>query len=211
MVHPTKQPEDIKTIQTALTLIENERGKLLARQSEHADKRRALAFDAHAGDERASKLFERLQHEALKIEAQIDGLNEALAEGQRRLISAQDREQQQRNAAKADALLKVLARFTKAGREVEQALTALVNSSRAMRTALNELHAGGVVNPRHEVVDALGFRALSTRLRETIWGNHFRPLGHDDRRDFGDLITSWSATIERTITAQLGERTDEAA
>ena len=86
-----------------------------------------------------------------------------------------------------------------------------MRSSQEMRSALNELHAGGINNPRHEVIDGLGYRALATELRKTIWANHFRPMGHNDRRNFGDLITSWSSAIEHTITAQLGERTDEAA
>jgi hypothetical protein len=170
-----------------------------------------LAFDAHAGDEQASKIFDRLQREALEIETQIDGLNEALAEGQRRLAFAQEREQQRQNAIKADALLKVLARFTKAGHEVERSLTTLVNSSREMVATLSELHAGGIPNVRFEVLDSLGFRALSCRLRESAWGKQFRPIGFDDRRNFPDLVSAWTAAIEHAINSQLGERTDEAA
>ena len=201
----------VKMIEAAVALLERERTKFLDRQAQHGEKKRALAFDAHAGDAEASKLLDQLQREAAEIEIQISNINAALAEGQNRLLVAKAREQQQQNAIQAAALRQVLARFTASGREVENALTALVRSSKEMRTALNELHAGGINNPRHEVIDGLGYRALAGRLRETIWRNHFRPLGHDDRRDFGDLITSWSATIERTITAQLGERTDEAA
>ena len=201
----------VEMIEKTLVVLDHEHNNLLARQAQHADKRKALAYDAHVGDVGASKLLDRLQREAAEIEIQISNIDAALAEGQNRLVVAKAKEKQERDAVKAGELRKVLARFTASGREVENALTALVRSSKEMRTALNELHAGGAANPRHEVVDALGFRALSTRLRESIWGNHFRPLGHDDRRDFGDLITSWSATIERTITAQLGERTDEAA
>jgi hypothetical protein len=201
----------VKMIEAAVALLERERTKFLDRQAQHGEKKRALAFDAHAGDAEASKLLDQLQREAAEIEIQISNINAALAEGQNRLLVAKAREQQQQNAIQAAALRQVLARFTASGREVEQAVAALVSSSRAMRTALNELHAGGVANPRHEVVDALGFRALSTRLRETIWGNNFRPLGHDEKRNFADLIAAWSAAIEGAITMQLGERTDEAA
>jgi hypothetical protein len=202
---------DVKMIEKTLAVLEREREKYLARQAEHADKRKALAYDAHVGDAGASKLLDRLQREAVEIEIQISNIDAARAEGQNRLLVAKAREQQERDAVKAAELRKVLARFTASGREVENALTALVRSSKEMRTALNKLHAGGVANPRHEVVDALGFRALSTRLRETIWGNNFRPLGFDERRDFAGLIASWSAAIEGAITMQLGERTDEAA
>jgi hypothetical protein len=201
----------VKMIEAALALLEGERNKFLDRQAQHSDKRRALAFDAHAGDAEPSKLLDQLQREAVEIQTQIDGISDAIAEGQRRLVLARAREQEEQNAIKAEALRKVLGRFTVAGRELENALMTLVRSSREMRNALNDLHAGGIHNPRHEVVDGLGYRALATALRQCIWANHFRPLGHDDRRNFADLIASWSAAIEHAITAQLGERTDEAA
>ena len=144
------------------------------------------------------------------MQSQINSVNDAIAEGQRRL-ALRAREQREQNRIKAEALLKVLGRFTAAGRDLENALMTLVRSSREMRSALNDLHAGGIHNPRHEVIDGLGYRALATELRKTIWANHFRPLGHDDRRSFADLITSWSSAIERTITSELGDRTHEAA
>ena len=201
----------VKKIEAALALLERERNEFLDRQAQHGDKRRALAFDAHAGDAEASNLLDQLQREAVEIQTQIDAINDAMTEGQRRLVLARAREQQERNAIKAEALRKVLGRFTGAGRELEQAVASLVRSSQEIRNALNDLHAGGIHNPRHEVIDGLGYRALATELRKTIWANHFRPLGHDDRRNFADLITSWGSAIERAITVQLGERTDEAA
>jgi hypothetical protein len=170
-----------------------------------------LAYDAHVGDAGASKLLDRLQREAAEIEIQISNINAAFAEGQTRLLVAKAREQQERDAVKAAQLREVLRRFTAAGVELEQAVATLVRSSKEMRSALNDLHAGGIHNPRHEVIDGLGYRALATELRKTIWANHFRPLGHDDRRNFADLISSWGAAIEHAITSQLGERTDEAA
>jgi hypothetical protein len=201
----------VKMIEAALVLLEGERSNLLDRQAQHGDKRKALAFDSHSGDAKARKLLDELQHEAAEIEIQIRNIDAARAEGQSRLLVAEALEQQERDAVKAAELRKVLARFTASGREVENALAALVRSSKEMRTALNELHAGGISSLRHEVVDALGFRALSTRLRETIWGKNFRPLGFDEKRDFADLIASWSAAIEGAITMQLGKRTDAAA
>jgi len=200
-----------KMIEATLALLEHERNKFLDRQAQHADKRRALAFDAHAGDAEAIKLLDQLQREAVELQTQIDGINDAITEGQRRLVLARARERQEQNGIKAEALRQVLGRFTAAGRELENALTALVRSSREMRSALNDLHAGGIHFPRHEVIEGLGYRALATELRKTIWANHFRPLGHDDRRNFADLIASWSTAIERAITAQLGGQTDEAA
>jgi hypothetical protein len=46
----------VELIETALALIEGERSKLLDRQAQHADKRRALAFDAHAGEPHPHRL-----------------------------------------------------------------------------------------------------------------------------------------------------------
>jgi hypothetical protein len=201
----------VELIERTLVLLAHERGELLDRGAQRADKRKALAFDSHSGDAKARKLLDELQHEAAEIEIQIRNIDAALAEGQNRLLVAKAHEQQERDAVKAAELRKVLARFTASGREVENALATLVRSSKEMRTALNELHAGGINNPRHEVIDGLGYRALACRLRETIWAPHFRPLGFDERKNFADLIASWSVAIEGAITMQLGERTDEAA
>jgi hypothetical protein len=200
----------VELIDRTLTLLAHERSKLLDRQAQHADKRKALAFDSHSGDAKARKLLDELRHEAAEIEIQISNIDAAFAEGQTRLSVAKARERQERDAEKAAELRKVLARFTASGREVEQALATVVRSSHEMQTALNELHAGGV-GPRFEAVDALGFRALSTELRRSLWGNHFRPLGSDEKRHFADLIASWSAAIEGAIAMQFGTQTDEAA
>ena len=45
--------QSAKMIEATLALLEHERNKFLDRQAQHADKRRALAFDAHAGDAEA--------------------------------------------------------------------------------------------------------------------------------------------------------------
>jgi hypothetical protein len=212
MVTATTQREDsVKMIEQALALMEAERVKLLDQRTQHDEQERRLAFDARLGSAEAGKLLVQLRHEKSKVQSQINSIDAANDEGQRRLVLARAREQEEQNGIKAEALRKVLGRFTAAGRELENALMALVRSSQEMRRALRDLHAGGIHNPRHEVIDGLGYRALATELRKTIWANHFRPLGHDDRRNFADLITSWGSAIEHAITAQLGERTDEVA
>ena len=42
--------QSAELIEKVLALVERKRNKALDRQTEHADKRRALSFDAHAGD-----------------------------------------------------------------------------------------------------------------------------------------------------------------
>ena len=209
-MNATAQRKDsVKIIEQALMLMEAERVKLLDQRTQHDEQERQLAFDARLGSTEASKLLDQLRRQKSRMQSQIDSIDAAKNEGQRRLVHARAREQQARDAVKAAELRKVLARFTVSGREVENALTALVRSSHELRTALNELHAGGISSPRHEVIDALGYRGLQSKLRETIWANHFRPLGFEDRRNFSDLVAAWSAAIEGAIAMQLGERTDE--
>jgi hypothetical protein len=200
----------VELIEKTLAVMEAERINLLDQQTQHDEQERRLAFDARLGSAEAGKLLGQLLREKSKMQNQIDSIDAAKDEGQRRLAHARALRQQAENAVKAEALRKVLARFTASGREVEQAVATVVRSSHEMRTALNELHASGV-GPRFEAVDALGFRALSTELRRSLWGNHFRPLGSDEKRHFVDLIASWSAAIEGAITMQFGAQTDEAA
>src|SRR6516164_4083135 len=134
----------VELIEKTLVVMEAERAKLLGQRTQHDEQERRLAFDARLGSAEAGKLLGQLLREKSEMQSQIDSIDAATNEGQRRLAHARVREQQDQNAIKAEALRKVLARFTAAGHEVEQALAALVRSSKEMRTALNALHAGGV-------------------------------------------------------------------
>jgi hypothetical protein len=211
MVTATTQREDsVKMIEQALALMEAERAKLLDQQTQHDEQERRLAFDARLGSAEASKLLDQLRREKSKMQSQIDSIDAAMAEGQRRLVVARAHEQQKQNAIQAAALRKVLTKFSAAGRELDEAMAKVVSSSHELRSALHELHGHGIDRPRPEMIDALGFRALATGLRQTIWAPHFEAIGFHDRKNFGDLIASWSSSIDRAITAQFGGQADEA-
>jgi hypothetical protein len=76
-----------------------------------------------------------------------------------------------------------------------------VRASAEAQSALRDLHAGGIKHPRKELIDVLGYRAVVTALRNTIWAARFEPLGPNDRKNFGDLFASWSSQIEGVIAA----------
>jgi hypothetical protein len=79
---------DVKMVEKTLAVLTHARSEFLDRQAQHADKRKALAYDAHAGDAGANKLLDRLQREAAEIEIQISNIDAALAEGRNRLLVA---------------------------------------------------------------------------------------------------------------------------
>src|SRR6516162_8532214 len=73
----------------------------LAADKAQAEKRRAVAFDAHAGDGSASKLLDGLHREAAELESRIIGLDDAVAEARRRLEQAYEYEAREADRAKA--------------------------------------------------------------------------------------------------------------
>src|SRR6516164_5268024 len=102
----------VELIEKTLAVMEAERINLLDQQTQHDEQERRLAFDARLGSAEAGKLLGQLRREKSKMQGQIDSIDAAKDEGQRRLVLARAREQEEQNAVKAEALLKVLARFT---------------------------------------------------------------------------------------------------
>ncbi len=87
----------------------------------------------------------------------------------------------------------------------------LIRASVEARSALLDLHAGGISHPRKELIDALGYRAICTGLRQTIWAPRFEPTNPNDRKTFSGLFAAWGAQIESAIAALADERTDRGA
>src|SRR6516225_8352798 len=123
----------VEMIEKTLAVMEAERVKLLDQRTQHDEQERRLAFDARLGSAEAGKLLDQLRREKSKMQGQIDSIDAAKDEGQRRLLQARHKQQQAENAVKAAGLREVLSRFRAAGVEIEGALTTLVRSSHQLR------------------------------------------------------------------------------
>jgi hypothetical protein len=195
----------------ALQRFEREKAALLARQAKLTDKRRVNAFDAANGDVAAGKLLDGLHREVAELQSRLDSLDDAIREGQRRLALAHQCAARDVERAKAKALQQTLAKFTQAGLALDKALEVMVWAGNEMRAAITEMNQLGCTHPSHAQLESLGALALRTALTRTGWARYFERVSPVDAKTFAGLVASWSATVERQITAKLGEPTKEEA
>ena len=152
----TKETPTVANAEAMLARFERERADLVERKAALAEKRRAVAFDAHAGDGSASKLLDGLHREAAELESRIIGLDDAVAEARRRLEQAHEYEAREADRAKAVELRAALKQFVEHGAGVDAALEVLIESCNGMERALVEIHRCGSAFPSDAQLLSLG-------------------------------------------------------
>jgi hypothetical protein len=203
------KPTTVAIAEQMLQRFERDRSELVERRAALAEKRRALAFDAHAGDAAAVKQLDNLNREDGELKTKIASVDDAVAEARRRLDQARDAEARATEREKVKALRSALARFVDAGKGCDSALEVLVASSTAMRDALTQINRLGCSHPSHAQLDSLGAIALRTALTATAWTRYFERVGPTERKTFAGLVATWATMVERHITSRLGD--EEAA
>jgi hypothetical protein len=190
-----------------LARFERERAELVERKAALADKRRSVAFDAHAGDGSASRLLDGLHQQAVELESRIAGLDDAIAEASRRVERARENEAREQDRERAMMLRQALASFTEAGKGCDAALALLISASTDLRNSITIMNRLGCTHPSHTQLDALGAIALRTALTDTAWVRYFERVSPVERKTFAGLVAAWSAQVERKIAAL--EQTNE--
>ena len=209
----TKETPTVANAEAMLARFERERADLVERKAALAEKRRAVAFDAHAGDGSASKLLDGLHREAAELESRIIGLDDAVAEARRRLEQAHEYEAREADRAKAVELRAALKQFVEHGAGVDAALEVLIESCNGMERALVEIHRCGSAFPSDAQLLSLGSRVLIAALSKTTFRREFPAVPPLERnRTMSAIVQQWSDTVERNIRERLGQiETIEAA
>jgi hypothetical protein len=202
--------QSISTIEKALADLTAKRESVVARAAVIADQRKVLGFISLVGhDKDATAKLEKLNTEASAVAGALEGLDGAIAEGQKRLAVARAAEADRADQAEARELAEQLEIFIAAGNEVDAALETLVEAPRRMQRALQKMHDLGAPRPDHRQFSILSKEALMTALLRTPWAQEFRPLPTAQRRRFADLTASWAAGIRSRITPRLSATTTE--
>jgi hypothetical protein len=205
---PTNQTPSVASAEQMLQRFERERMELIERKAALADKRRNVAYDAHAGDGSASKLLDGVHREAVELEARIAGLDDAIAEAKHRLEAAQQDEARAVDRAKAVELRAALKRFVEHGAGVDAALEVLIESCNGMERALVEMHRCGSTFPSDAQLQSLGGRVLLAGLSKTPFRRNFETVPPLERnRSMARITQQWSDTVERSIQQRLGDQT----
>ena len=209
----TKETPTVANAEAMLARFERERADLVERKAALAEKRRAVAFDAHAGDGSASKLLDGLHREAAELESRIIGLDDAVAEARRRLEQAHEYEAREADRAKAVELRAALKQFVEHGAGVDAALEVLIESCNGMERALVEIHRCGSAFPSDAQLLSLGSRVLIAALSKTTFRREFPAVPPLERnRTMSAIVQQWSGTVERNIQQRLEQpETIEAA
>jgi hypothetical protein len=207
-----KKIESVLDIENALAKLTAKRASVVARSEEIAGRRKVLGFISLVGnDKEATAELEKLNTEASAVAGALDGLDGAIAEGQRRLAVAQAAEAQQADQAEARELAEQLEIFVARAEEIDRALEILVTAPQKMQQALQKMHDLGAPRPDHRQFTTFSRDCLLTALRKTPWGQEFPILPVSQRRRFADLTASWAAGIRSRIAPRLASTTTEKA
>ena len=213
MSKPNKQiAVAVANAEQMLARFERERADLVERKAALAEKRRAVAFDAHSGNDAAAKLLDGVHRETLELESRITGLDDAIAEARRRLEQAREHEARATDRAKAVELRAALKRFVEYGASVDAALEVLISSCNGMAESLDAMHRCGSNFPSDAQLQSLGGRVLLAGLSKTPFRRNFETLPPLERnRTMSMVVRQWSDTVERSIQQRFGGQSNEAA
>jgi len=208
MNKPTKQTPNVVNAEQMLARFERERAGLVERKAALADKRRNVAYDAHAGDGSASKLLDGVHQEAVELESRITGLDDAITEARHRLEAAQQHEARAADRERALQLRDALKRFVEHGAGVDAALDVLIESCNGMQEALTAMHRCGSTFPSDAQLLSLGSRVLIAALSRTPFRREFPAVPPLERnRSMAAIVQQWSDAVERSIQQRLGDQT----
>jgi hypothetical protein len=201
--YANKEQITVTEAEATLSRFEAERLGVVERKTALADKRRQIAFDALSGDKSASKLLDGLHREAVELESRVVSVNDAIAEAQRRLEQARQREQKEANKQRALQVRQVLAELVEGLGLCGKALDLFVGGANKADAALEALHRLGCAYPSRDQVRVYGALAIHTALMQSaLWAREVgRHLAPNERKTFDELKVQWHDMVERNAVA----------
>jgi hypothetical protein len=204
----TKQIDAVAAAEATLSGFQKQKDALLDKQTMLAERRRVAAYDAHTqGD---VKLIDGLAEEGVRLDHRIAGINDAIAEAERRLQQAQDHAAREVEREQAKELLEHLKQFRQYGDQVDRALQVLVLATVGLENTLTEINRCGSSFPSQAQLLSLGGRVLLAAMSKTPFRRNFETLPPLERdRSMAAIVEQWCTTVERSITQKLGGTKDK--
>ena len=203
--------QNVANAEALLARFEREREDLIARKAALADKRRNIAYDAHASsDSGSSKLLDGVHREAVTLESRISGLDDAITEARRRLEQAREHETKAANRAQALAIrqewIEAAADFT----ALDQGLGLAADAACRLYERYGKMQQHGFKPPPQltlmladVVVSALMAMPKPLWQQFNYQGLEYLPPGR--RRSAASLRGAWGPQVERHVQQQLGD------
>jgi hypothetical protein len=202
---------DLTKAEKIVADLERKREACVARGTELADERGALAFAAHANNDAKAKARLEAIHDAIsKHASELSSLDAALRSASERLERARQAEATKADRETAKALKAVCAEFLALAELADQQAAAFTATCNALERAGSALSQAGLPPSPMQRVAFLS-RAIWTALMDLpqAWrrGDDFRVLGSNEKRTFTSVAQDWMTGAQRTINAKLGEQT----
>ena len=150
--------QSVSTIEKALAELAAKRESVVARAEVIAGERKVLGFISLVGhDAEATAKLEKLNVEWSAVAGALSGLDDAIAEGEKRLQLARAAEASRADQASARELAEQLEQFIACGDEIDRALEVLVSGPQKMARILGDI---GSVSPDRIIGDFLHCREI---------------------------------------------------
>jgi hypothetical protein len=192
---------------TLTDLIER-RAEAVERHRDLAQERETIAYDAATGAAGARRRLEVLTRSAVDVVTQIENLDSAIAEGRRRVATAEAEARAAQHRDRARVARARLAELRAVGDTAGAALTTFVGHLGRLYDLTDETRRLGFGGPSRDAARVFLTRQLQAELMKVQL--HTETIPPNDRIGVAALIEGWSEPIERRIAAALGE-IDEAA
>jgi hypothetical protein len=164
-----------------------------------------VAFAAHTGDQKSEAKLETLKERVLRKDLELRSIDSAVQVAKEKVALAQADEaaaDQRRVALEVRGLLNSL---RDAGTVCDEALATFAASSNVMKGIIQKINALGFAHPSGTQFMSLGERAVRGMLVNTPFARGFESIAPRERQNFNDFTGRWIESLEREISARLGE------
>jgi chromosome segregation ATPase len=206
---PPKNPQAVaraavEAASATLANLEQQRSDGLQRKADLAEQRQAIAFAAATGNEMASKSLAALNQQTYQLSLDIENLDAAIAEAERRIAAAEAAAHLEDLREKARAARVFLEDQRKSGEDASQALEAFVTTFEKFLSIGDELRRlVGNAAPSRDLVRVYATRAIQTALYRIRL--HSDVIPPNEQRSLAYYSARWSEQIEAGIGRMLGE------
>jgi hypothetical protein len=197
----------ITAAEEILSRLNKKRAGIVARVAEISNERQAIGFDVHANaDPKARQRLDALNAETVSVDGELQSLDAAVSEAQRRLEAARRDLAMREDRENAKAVKKTLVHLLKLAEKADEHLAAFGAISAEIKVTVDGLHALGQAMPNHAQVQTFCALATSSVLMHLPWARtaEFRHLAPSERRTFGGLFAGWAAAANRDLDLRIG-------
>jgi hypothetical protein len=201
---------DVEQAERIVANLETKRRELVEGRAADAEQRRAVAFAAHTGGgdkaaQAARATLDKLAAAAVRFDAELRSVEDAIAEAQVRLHAARAAEAREADRVRALELKKLIGELIENGGVVDDALADLITAGNNLKACFDRLAGHGVSHPRHEQLAVMGNLSILTALGQTPWRRYFQTLAPREKKNFAAVMTSWCEGLSTDVERRLGE------